>query len=158
MTEDELRKIATNFRQAIEESDFSEASIGKEANIRVGDFPDSACSEICTVFGIVLTRLYNLTPLIEKVAQIENDKKEWFGTHHWLEHNGIIIDITADQFEMVQDKVIVSSESQFHKEYGKQIESYTENFDLEKQFEWIKPIYNEIFPKYEAIVAAQNKE
>ncbi|MDX9712580.1 MAG: hypothetical protein RBT56_08655 [Ignavibacteriaceae bacterium] len=158
MTEDELREIATDFRQAVEDSDLSEASIGKEANIRVGDFPDSACAEISTVLGIVLTQMHNVTPLVEIVAQIENDKKEWYGTHHWLEHNGIIIDITADQFEMIKDKVIVSDDSQFHKEYGKQIETYSENFDIDKQFEWIKPIYDEIVPRYEAILEAKNKK
>lgn len=157
MTEEELRIIATDFRQAIEESDLSEKSIGREANIRVGDFPYAACSEISTVFGIVLTEKYNLKPLEVKIANIEGLEDE-FGTHHWLEHDDIIIDVTADQFDVVDEKVIVSTDSEFHKKYTKNISTYQDKFVLENDFDWIKPIYDEIVPRYEAIVAGKNKK
>jgi len=156
MTEVELREIATDFRQAIEESDLSEASIGREANIRVGSFPYAACAEISTVLGMVLSNKYQVTPLVEKIVGTEVDGE--FISHHWLEHNDIIIDVTPDQFDRIDDKVIVSSESKFHKEDLKDSKDYSENFELENQFEWIKTIYDKIVPRYEAIVEGKNKK
>jgi len=142
MTEEELLPIVTRFRRAFDESDLSEKSIGREANIRVGGFPDSACAEACTVLGCYLTNEYKVSPLVERIAKIEDG--EYWGSHNWLEHNDIKIDITADQFDYIKEPVIVTKNSVFHSQNLIQIDTMTDTFDLENEEEWIVNIYNEV--------------
>lgn len=39
-------------------------------------------------------------------------------SHAWLELDGLIIDITADQFDEVSEKIIVTKESEFHDSFN----------------------------------------
>src|SRR6266849_8715050 len=103
--ENKLRRISKGFRRAIEETDFSEASVGTEGHARMSGFPHGACAEATTLLGIYLTKDHSVSPLVEVIAQMVKDGI-WLGSHHWLEYNEIVIDITADQFEMVSDPVI----------------------------------------------------
>jgi len=157
LTEDELREIASKFRAAIEMSDLSAETIGEEASSRVKDFPDSACAEVTRILGLFLTEEFGLTPLVHKGAQIEKGEK-WFGTHEWLEHNGIKIDITADQFEMVDEEVIVSSNSDFHNEYADKIFDYSCPFSFEHDPDWLKSFYDEVVSKYRTLNESKDKE
>lgn len=157
MTEEELREIATSFRTAIEMSDLSAEAIGEEASGRMERFPDSACAEVTRILGLFLTEEFGLTSLVHKGAQIEKGEK-WFGTHEWLEHNGIKIDITADQFEMVDERVIVSSNSEFHNEFANKIFDYSCPFSFEHDPDWLKPFYDEVVSKYRSLNDAEGKE
>lgn len=50
-------------------------------------------------------------------------------SHAWLEKDGIIVDITADQFDGVTEEVIVADNSDFHKRFEKDFRhSYIESF------------------------------
>ncbi len=129
LDEVQLFKIAQKFRYAIEKTDFSEKKVGREANLRMKKFPVESCTHICSILGAYLTNEYKLEPLLEVHAHID-DEKGPFALHRWLEHDGIIIDITADQFEMVKNPVIVSRDSSFHKKYAKVISFYCEKFDI----------------------------
>lgn len=141
LDETSLLLISRAFRRAIENADLSEASVGREAYLRMYNFPDSACAEATTLLGICLTRDYDLSTLVKALAQIEEGDK-WVGTHEWLEHNGIIIDITADQFSIVNEPVIVTRQSHFHSQYAREIYKYPVQFRLEDQPDWIVRLYN----------------
>jgi hypothetical protein len=129
LDEAKLFKIAKKFRKAIEKTDLSENKVGKEANLRMKKFPVESCAHICSILGAYLTTEYNLEPLLEVHAQID-DEKGPIAFHRWLEHDGIIIDITADQFALVKTPVIVSRDSSFHKQHAKVISFYCDKFDI----------------------------
>jgi len=84
------------------------ASTGQSDLAILSKFPLGCCGLICRVLG----------PLL-----MEKDPNGVFyfvsgqrglQSHAWLEHNGFIIDITADQFPEVSKKVIVTKSSSFH--------------------------------------------
>ena len=143
LNEIELHSISKPFRQAIESADFSEASVGAEGHARMDPFPHGVCSEATTLLGIHLATKYMAEPLVGVIAQIEDNGK-WFGSHHWLEHDDIIIDITADQFPMVKNPVLVTRQSEFHSKYAKHIFKDQSRFSLEDQQDWMVNLYNAI--------------
>ncbi len=150
MAIEELLPIVTKFRRAIEEADLSRQSIGEEASLRMQDFPSGACAEVTRILGIFLTTEHNVEPLVSKGGQIEKEEK-WWGTHHWLEHDDIIIDITADQFPMNSEKVIVNNNSQFHIGYAQKRWKLECPFDLIHDPVWLVPLYKEVVRKYHSI-------
>ena len=142
LDEIQLLKIARKFRQAIERTDFSETKVGREAYLRMRDFPNANCTHVCSILGAYLINEYSLEPLIEQHSSID-DGNIFLGIHHWLEHDGIIIDITADQFSMVKTPVIVSRDSSFHKQYAKRISFYCDNFDISYE-QYLTNLYNAV--------------
>jgi hypothetical protein len=148
LNEVQLFIIAQKFRNAIEKTDFSENKVGREANLRMKKFPGESCTHICSILGAYLTTKYKLDPLFEVHAHID-DEKGLFAFHHWLEYDGIIIDITADQFVMVKTPVIVSRDSSFHKQYAKVMGSYYEKFDLNHE--------QYLISLYDAVVATMKR-
>jgi hypothetical protein len=157
MTVEELNPIVSRFRRAIEESDLSIESIGEEASGRMREFPDSACAETTTILGIFLTDRFGLTPLIQKGGQIEKGEL-WWGTHEWLKHNDIIIDITADQFDMVNESVIVTEQSEFHYQYVQKEFDYNPHFILANHEDWKKPLYDVVVAKYDELENNENQD
>ncbi|MCH8496332.1 MAG: hypothetical protein LAT57_11980 [Balneolales bacterium] len=143
MDEHEIRKIATRFREAIEKCNLTSGHVGQEAFSRMKNFPHCTCNEVSTLLGLYLVHKYNFSSLINYSGQVELGEK-WLGTHSWLQSGNIVIDITADQFPMANCKVIVTKESEFHKNYIKQQFILTENFSFEDQPDWIINIYEEI--------------
>lgn len=150
MEREELFAIASRFRSAIESADLSENSVGREASLRMRDFPHGACAEASDLFSIFLTERFELSPLVAKGGQIEEGEK-WFGTHEWLKHNDLVIDITADQFEMVDDRVIVSKDSAFHNKYVQKEFDYDPHFILANHEPWKRPLYEKVVEKYDQL-------
>ena len=143
----DLRKLAKHYRRALDSSDFSMNRIGEEGNCRVGSFPHAACSEVSEMFGIWLAEAHGITPLFTVHAQIEQGRK-WYGTHRWLEYNGIILDLTADQFSRELGfpipPVIVETETRFHREYTAKIFRQLVYYKQDELLVWMKAIYQEI--------------
>jgi hypothetical protein len=54
--------------------------------------------------------------------------KRTYRGHGWLEQNGLIVDITADQFPEVDKPVIVADNSQWHETFKRQ-KSYKPHID-----------------------------
>lgn len=117
---DKIRELATTFRQALEKNkhiltlptleNFPNGSCG-DASILLAKFlSDSGCGTFEYVMG-------------------------WRDTHShaWLQQAELIIDITADQFNDINESVIVTTDSSWHKHFnGKimhiaSINSYDEN-------------------------------
>lgn len=143
LDENKLRSISSSFRNAIRKADLSVVSVGTEAHARMRDFPYGACAEATTLLAIHLIDNYSLKPLVGVVAQIEK-AKTWYGSHHWLEHRRIIIDITADQFPMMKNPVIVTRHSALHSRYAKHVFRSPFHYHLEDQLDWMIRLYEAI--------------
>jgi hypothetical protein len=94
-----IRNAATRFRAAIEATDFS----GYDLNL--SNFPKDCCHH-----AAALLRLYMFDQgfgFFDKAEGRRPDGRE----HVWLRRGGIVIDITADQFDEGEAKVIVTRHS-----------------------------------------------
>lgn len=139
-----LHTIAKRFRRAIATADISKSSVGEEAYLRMNKFPKGACSEVTDIFGIYLRKKYYIDALSFVVAQIEVGTKR-FGSHKWLEHNDIIIDITADQFYSLNSQpVIVTRKSCFHLNYAKKVHRHEFKLSLKDLPKWEVRLYRAV--------------
>lgn len=75
-------------------------------------FPHGWCGCVSRVLGAFLVE-ENPGERFDYVCGRRN------GTHAWIEHNGIVLDITADQFEDCNEPIIVRpyKESVFHQTF-----------------------------------------
>lgn len=89
---EQIRKIATDVRQAMEELKINE-KISPKA-IPFGRFPNGCCGDMSIILA---THYKNLG--FELAEYICGTHYEDGRTHAWIRLNGICIDITADQFE-----------------------------------------------------------
>lgn len=118
----ELKTIASNLREKIEEQLQNFAGY-IEPELR--NFPGGSCEIASALLGLHLVDLGYSDLLMQKGERpIPGDINPQ--NHCWLVlKNQIIIDITADQFDDCDDKVIVTLQSNFHntfnKNYNKQI-------------------------------------
>ena len=114
---EQLKKLALDVRNAIEKMDISE-------------FPDSCSFErfprgCCGDSSDLLSKHYMLNGIMAEYVCGINEKGQ---SHAWLEHKGFIIDITADQFEEIKDKVLVTDERGWHKQF-KEIERQIHDYE-----------------------------
>jgi hypothetical protein len=81
-------------------------------------FPRGSCGLMTTLLGNFLNHLG--LGLFENVC---GERGEEFGpaddwtSHAWLAKDGLIVDVTADQFHDCEDEVIVTSDSQLHRSF-----------------------------------------
>lgn len=76
-------------------------------------FPKGACGDTCLVLGQILHEAGFKSAEYVCGNKYRDDRKPY--SHAWLRYDGLIIDITADQFPEVGSKVIVTCESEWHK-------------------------------------------
>jgi hypothetical protein len=82
-------------------------------------FPKGACGDTCLILGQVLHDEGFQGAEYICGNKYRSDGKPY--SHAWLRYEGLIIDITADQFPDVEEKVIVSSESKWHKQWDEEL-------------------------------------
>ena len=101
--------IATDFRKAFEASDLSRAPGF------LPHFPEGCCSWATWMIGHFLK-----FEMCQSVEEINAERASLSGTlpHAWLSADGIIIDITSDEFEDSEARVIVSRNSDWHKTWS----------------------------------------
>ena len=101
--------IATDFRKAFEDSDLSKAPGF------LPHFPEGCCSWATWMIGHFLK-----FEMCQSVEEINAERALLSGTipHAWLSADGIIIDITSDEFEDSEERVIVSRNSDWHKTWS----------------------------------------
>lgn len=129
-----LRRTATAFHDAITQTDFSRTGL----NLR--NFPFECCHHATSLLGVFLHE--GAFAGITKMSGRRPDGED--GKHHWLEINGIVVDITAYQFADVDEKVIVSQSSGWHSALdGKPLPLGVEGESEQEYFERIKAFYNE---------------
>ena len=101
--------IATDFRKAFEASDLSKAPGF------LPHFPEGCCNWATWMIGHFLK--FEMCQSVEEI----NARRELLSetlSHAWLSADGIIIDITSDEFEDSEAKVIVSRNSDWHKTWS----------------------------------------
>lgn len=101
MNETDLRTVVESVRERLAAADLSTA----HGTFR--SFPRGACGATCDVLATVLERRFGVVPYWVG-AEVGHDD----GSHAWLEVEGFIIDITADQFG--QEPIIVTRHSDWH--------------------------------------------
>jgi hypothetical protein len=106
-----LRVLAERFRSAIRDTDPSE--VDPEVRFIVAGFPKGACGEVCFLLGHYLRE--NGFPAAEYVNGIRPFDGE---SHAWIETDGIIVDITGDQFPEVADAVVVTRDASWHRQFS----------------------------------------
>jgi hypothetical protein len=106
-----LRTLATRFRAAICATNPNE--VDPEVRFIVASFPKGVCGAVCFLLGHYLRQ--NGFPNAEYVNGIRRSDGE---SHAWIETEGIIVDITGDQFSEVADEVIVTGDTAWHRQFS----------------------------------------
>lgn len=99
-----LKKLATQFRKAIEKCDQRNLSVAFSA------FPQGSCGDACILLGKWLEQNG-----YDDFDFVVGEREEQ--SHAWLEKNDIIVDITADQFDDNLPTVIVSNDHGWHSQF-----------------------------------------
>jgi len=101
----------TRFRTAIRATDPSE--VDPEVRFIVSAFPAGVCGAVCFLLGHYLRE--NGFPGAEYVNGIRRRDGQ---SHAWIETEGIIVDITGDQFAEVADEVVVTRDATWHRQFS----------------------------------------
>lgn len=101
---DAIKEQASVFRKAIERC----ARSGRLRAITLHNFPHGSCGDVADMLGMYLNETLALNT--EYVAGWHASR-----SHAWLEHAGIVIDITSDQFG--NEPVLVAEESSWHQQF-----------------------------------------
>lgn len=116
-TESELRRLATKFRAALLACD-------KNAlYITLQQFPCGACGDA----SYLLAR-YFADQGCGEFEYVLGERRPDFHSHAWLEKDGLIIDITADQFEGMDTPVLVTSDHSWHHQFDEE-DRHVANFE-----------------------------
>jgi hypothetical protein len=99
-----IRKLATQFRRAIERCPRSQLPI------RFRDFPHGSCGDAALLLAKFLQENGH-TDFLYICRRCEDQ------SHAWLQRDDLIVDITADQFPDQQQSVIVAFDSDWHKTF-----------------------------------------
>src|SRR4051794_34482442 len=110
----QLRFEAAKMRQAIEATERYEMRAGNLTN-----FPAECCDHAMRLLSLHLSRL-----AFRDLAKARGERRG--GTvpkyHVWLVCQGVTIDITADQFDEGQKKVVVVRHSPWHEAWNPKLE------------------------------------
>ena len=104
-----IRKIATDFRRAIESIPPEDRPIGFES------FPIGSRGDSSLMLGTYLSE-FGQGPFAYVNAWRGQLDAEW-SSHAWLSQNGIIVDITADGLDPTQPQIIVGAMTDFHRSF-----------------------------------------
>jgi len=106
---DQLRALATAFRDAIERAD--RPGLG----IRFESFPTGSCGDASPLLGRFLKDhgAGEVTYVLGERGELNRD----WTSHAWLRVDGYIVDITADQFSDMDERVIVRATSPWHESF-----------------------------------------
>lgn len=95
---------ATRFRAALERGGLQLVSLA--------DFPRGSCGDTCELLGQFL-----MDSGFGEWLYCSGQRDEPFYTHAWLEREGWILDITADQFDEVHEPVLLTQDHSWHARY-----------------------------------------
>jgi len=100
-----LRKIGKRIREIIEVTPQNKRTGHMEA------FPRGACGDCSLIIGTYL--LKNGFQNVEYVVGVDDGEQ----SHAWLECDGVIVDITADQFGAGIQPIIVTKDKSWHSKF-----------------------------------------
>jgi hypothetical protein len=103
---DKIRKTAADFRNATE---VCAPSLG----ITFKSFPSGACGDAVLLLGTYLIE-QGLGEFQYMLGDYGIRKDNNWSSHAWLQSDNLVVDITADQFPEITEKVIVQDVSKWH--------------------------------------------
>lgn len=106
---DKVLEFATRFREAMEEVDLEAMAIGFRM------FPRGACSDTSLLLG---TALKDHGLGVFRYICASKSEGGSFESHAWLRADGLIVDITADQFKDGMPPVFVGEDTGWYKQWG----------------------------------------
>ena len=110
-----LRATAREFRLAIEHLDRSVLPVTFE------NFPRGSCGDAVLLLGTyLLDNGYGEFGYV--LGERGDHQANTWSSHTWLEKQNLVVDITADQFPEISDKVIVCLDSEWHRQFNGKIE------------------------------------
>ncbi len=122
MTKSQLEKEAYKFRQAIEEAKAAgEFKSVKYRTDRMNNFPHDCCDDTADLFTHYLFQKYKIDSI--RIDGEYHDRKYGLCAHSWQETNGLLIDLTGDQFEtdpsipIKANAVYVGEMDAFHRQF-----------------------------------------
>jgi len=103
-------EMATDFRAAIESIPFEERPYSMQS------FPNCSCGDTSRLFGAFLVDC--AIPGFQFISGERGSKAgNTWASHAWLQHNDLVVDLTADQFSDAPSGVIVSAPSPWHEQF-----------------------------------------
>lgn len=97
--EDKIRKLAERFRETILKCDKSELPLS------LADFPAGSCSDASMLLGTYFKDNGINGFILIKGKRGEGSSLE---THYWLEKGDMLVDISADQFEGINEAIVIT--------------------------------------------------
>jgi hypothetical protein len=137
---DHLRAEAWKVRRAIEATPRAE-----RAGMLV-EFPRECCHH-----GVKLLALHFSGLGLTGLVQASGERRRTGKCHVWLEHRGVIFDITADQFGKSYRPVIVTRRSRWHEAWKPRHEPITEQ--LLSLWREADPGVYDVYRAYQGILA-----
>ena len=133
---DKLYEIARNFRHAIESLDATDY----ESSSHFKEFPKGCCGDSS---DLLRHHLYSVDITSEYICGMDKN-----GSHAWLESNGFIIDITADQFDEINERIIITKDRRWHSTFKNQHREKEKNDGFNKRArERLMVLYQKILKK-----------
>lgn len=115
---DKIISISTQVREALEGSKKTDHQ--SYSSFSIADFPCGCCGDTSEVLQVVLYNRLGITTHYISGTHYSEEGPSSIGngaSHAWLEFEGMIIDITADQFNdrgFQNEAIIVTEASSFH--------------------------------------------
>jgi hypothetical protein len=103
MNYDKLLIICTQFREALEKD-------VDDYPVIMGSFPLGCCGVVSRALGGYLMEIGYKS--VEYVSGFSNKK-----SHAWIEIDDWIVDITADQFNDCDERIIITKDRSFHSKF-----------------------------------------
>lgn len=103
---DRIHEIACRVRRALE-------ALVPNLPFPMAHFPRGACGDTCLLLGAFLADIGETDFVYISATRGVHDEGTWT-SHAWLEREGLVIDITADQFADAPEAVIVTRVSCWH--------------------------------------------
>ena len=105
-----IRKIAMQLRKAIQTTDAS-----KRPPLLV-NFPRGACGWSSLLLGAAFIDHGIHGFLYTSGERLSLDRERWV-SHSWLQGNGLIVDLTSDQFPDGLSEFVLSDQSKWHSQF-----------------------------------------
>ncbi|MFW5794860.1 MAG: hypothetical protein ACOCV1_05210 [Bacillota bacterium] len=104
---DKIFNLAYNFRKAIE------FTSSKDLIITLQNFPKGSCGDASLLLARYLQE-NDISPIYYTYGIKSTSKKSISPSHAWLKYKDLIIDITANQFDEISKKVIVTTNNKLY--------------------------------------------
>ncbi|MET7372535.1 hypothetical protein [Micromonospora arida] len=100
-----LKAVVAGFRVALELGDLPLVSLAA--------FPHGSCGDVCELLGQFL-----IDSGFGEWRYCSGQRDDSFFTHAWLERDGLILDITADQFPDIDQPVLLTRGRAWHNQFS----------------------------------------